>query len=62
MSVGRDLDTCGKRKKNQLRDYMTTGPARFSAHRSSPAHVIRPLHVQIPEINEEKIKDAVNLP
>ena len=43
MSVCRDLGTFVKRNKNQLRDYMTTGPARFSAHRSSPAHVIRPL-------------------
>ena len=40
-SVCRDLGTFVKRNKNQLRDYMTTGPARFSAHRSSPAHVIR---------------------
>ena len=29
-----------KRIKNQVRDYMTTGP---DTHRSSPAHVIRPL-------------------
>ena len=54
VSVCRDLGTFVKRNKNfllrltnvprsradQLRDYMATRPARFSAHRSSPAHVI----------------------
>jgi len=30
VSVYRDLGTFVKRNKNQLRDYMTTGPARFA--------------------------------
>ena len=45
VSVFRDLGTFVKRNKNQLRDNMTTGLARFSAHRS-PAHVIRPLWIR----------------
>ena len=42
-----DLSMFVKSNKNQLRDYMTTGPAHTEAARLtgplSPAHVIRPL-------------------
>ena len=49
MSVFQDLDTFVKSNKNQLRDYMTTGSARFSAHRSSPANRAGAAHVIGPE-------------